>query len=99
MQARSQHTPSTQMFDAHWVPTPQACPLANFGTHTPPAQNSRDAQSPSSAQSPQLTPEHVNGLQACVCNGGQVPVPVQKPRSVATSLVQPAARHSIPASG
>lgn len=32
----SQHTPSAQLPNAHWEPTTQAVPLANFGTQLVP---------------------------------------------------------------
>jgi hypothetical protein len=42
-QAVLQHTPSTQLPLAHWVPAEHAVPLGRFATQTPPLQLEPDA--------------------------------------------------------
>ena len=65
------------------------------GTQMPPEQKKPMLQSAFTTQSPAhwVAPQR-NGVQFCVCSGGQLPVPVQKAGSVATPLVHDASRHS-----
>jgi hypothetical protein len=60
VQAESQHTPSTQWFDAHCALPPHASPGPTCGTQTWPLQNEPAPQSPSAWQFPlHAAPPHV----------------------------------------
>jgi hypothetical protein len=95
LHATSQHTLSTQWFDAHWLSPAQEVPDGFLGSQTPPEQKLPVRQSPSIEQlARQAVGPQVNSPQLWLCSAGQAPAPSQKAGRVATPAEQLAARHA-----
>jgi len=94
--AELQQKLSTQCPLEHWRSPLQPWPFGRCGVHTPAEQKWPVAHCPSIKQLPMhCEGPHVDGAQSCVSTAGHLPSPRQKASSVATPLVQLAARQRV----
>jgi len=92
----SQHTPSTQFPDTHWLAAAHATPLPFFGTHAPALQKSPAMQSASLAHVTRhaLEPQ-TKGEHDVVTGAGQDPAPLQPAAATARPEVHDAERQLV----
>jgi hypothetical protein len=98
VQAALQHTPSTHRPDRHWFAASQPAPFTRFGSQSGALQKPFASQCASVEQVlRQAVAAQANGKQLTVCRAGQAAaLPGQFAATVATPLLQLAARHWLP---